>query len=1092
MSFRCSRTLGLIALTLITACSGNHQATSDVISDDGDGLPISIEEGGWVIRVDRTGLGLDSAEPEHVTSDPTKADTDDDGLPDDVEYAIRSNPRDPDTDGDGLGDAEEWNRWNTSPVSVDTDGDSRGVDGKGPPNPRLFDGQEIRVLGTSPSLADTDGDARGDGEEWDSSFHPLIAEIPEAELIGEGEITVKLNVEYAEAIGKERQYGTESSQSRTTASHWDHSVNVGVSYTAEAEATVGVASSVSTKQSLTLSAGYSHSWGTSESETLQNSYSDYRTDSETNTETASTGVIKVGMRVKNRGRSTFKLTNLAVTALQWMPSETRTAANAKVHGDFRAMATLQPAVTELVLAPGQTSPVLLLEARDVNADVIKYFLSHANSLVFEPGSFELEGRDGIDYRFLTENTFTRTAFVEIDFGDGKFETYRVATNVGRNDDGSLTGVTMKHVMSDILRIPYQLADVNGIQVLDRVRELENSGDNRWLAVIEGDPTKVTSFDDIVLHAGDTIRLYYIADSDGDGVEDSVELHYGTQSSQSKDTDNDGLDDRTEIKSGWVVAVDGETVRRVYSDPRAVDTDSDGWDDKAEFDAGTDPNEVDTDGDGLADSVDNEPLIPAGRLHVDASVTTSGDGSEWEKAMTSLTEALNDAKARNSNGNKNDDIAQIWVAQGTYTGAPFTMLPRVKIFGGFDGTELRLGGREPDPLLGGTVLDGESKSHVVSCPDDVDSIAALDGFTIRLGSTKGSGGGIDCAGSPMLRNLLVIRNTASGTGGGLRVSKGKPKLERCLFVQNEAGDGGGGIMVSGASVELEDCALIDNRVHTDLYTGVGGGLVLDDSTFLVRRTLISQNSADADGGGLRVNGSTGTVEGCDIFENDIKRKDTFTGLLHGGGMWMHLSDDHVSVVNCRVTGNVAAAPGLIVVPSLARVGGIFADVSTTSSLDIVNTTIADNAAPFDESEAYAAGLHVEGSGRLQVRNSVSWGNWTKKMTGMDAQLDHDSEVRALVRQCCVFYDDEKLFLYKYGTSNIGSEDSGFPKFQGVGNYRLADDSPCIDRGSNFVDIDSRKAGIQPLPATDLDRAPRIVAGKSATPIVDIGAYEAQVK
>ncbi|WP_169829381.1 Ig-like domain-containing protein [Desulfatibacillum aliphaticivorans] len=70
---------------------------------DGDWLLDIYEIQGWNITIP---LG-DATIPMHVYSDPTKMDTDGDGLPDDWEALYRTNPHSRDTDGDGISDFDE-------------------------------------------------------------------------------------------------------------------------------------------------------------------------------------------------------------------------------------------------------------------------------------------------------------------------------------------------------------------------------------------------------------------------------------------------------------------------------------------------------------------------------------------------------------------------------------------------------------------------------------------------------------------------------------------------------------------------------------------------------------------------------------------------------------------------------------------------------------------------------------------------------------------------------------------------------------------------------------------------------------------------
>ncbi|WP_135823786.1 helix-turn-helix transcriptional regulator [Halorussus ruber] len=92
----------------------------------------------------------------------------------------------------------------------------------------------------------------------------------------------------------------------------------------------------------------------------------------------------------------------------------------------------------------------------------------------------------------------------------------------------------------------------------------------------------------------------VADSDGDGLADGLEVNqYGTDP-LAPDTDGDGLSD-------------GAEVHEYGSDPTAVDSDGDGLSDDEELKRGLDPTTIDSDGDGLSDLVELEegtdPLDP---------------------------------------------------------------------------------------------------------------------------------------------------------------------------------------------------------------------------------------------------------------------------------------------------------------------------------------------------------------------------------------------------------------------------------------------------------------------------------------------------
>ena len=77
----------------------------------------------------------------------------------------------------------------------------------------------------------------------------------------------------------------------------------------------------------------------------------------------------------------------------------------------------------------------------------------------------------------------------------------------------------------------------------------------------------------------------IADSDGDGLNDSREISLGTNP-LNPDTDGDGISDSEEVALG--------------TDPTNADTDGDGLFDDEEIELGTDPCDSDTDHDGIPD------------------------------------------------------------------------------------------------------------------------------------------------------------------------------------------------------------------------------------------------------------------------------------------------------------------------------------------------------------------------------------------------------------------------------------------------------------------------------------------------------------
>jgi outer membrane protein OmpA-like peptidoglycan-associated protein len=162
---------------------------------DGDGLT-NLQEFQAGTRptdpdTDHDGLsdGAEALQPiPYLKSDPAKADTDGDFLPDGDEVTLyQTSPNKADTDGDGLSDFAEAKVLGTNPASIDSDlgfsddGKEVLVDGTDPLDPsddlQDSDGDGIpdwveAGSGLNRLLADSDGDGLADGDELDRGTDP--------------------------------------------------------------------------------------------------------------------------------------------------------------------------------------------------------------------------------------------------------------------------------------------------------------------------------------------------------------------------------------------------------------------------------------------------------------------------------------------------------------------------------------------------------------------------------------------------------------------------------------------------------------------------------------------------------------------------------------------------------------------------------------------------------------------------------------------------------------------------------------------------------------------------------------------------------
>ena len=509
--------------------------------------------------------------------------------------------------------------------------------------------------------------------------------------------------------------------------------------------------------------------------------------------------------------------------------------------------------------------------------------------------------------------------------------------------------------------------------------------------------------------------------------------------------------------------------------------------------------------------------PAGILYVNKNVSGGNQsGTSWANAIPELAEALKRAREAGSNPpwDSNNPL-YIWVAGGVYTPLyspagngnldggthnSFLLVPNVKLYGGFAGTEETLADRNPDPeinksILSGNLGDNTRAFHVVMSVGDVGA-AQLDRFTISGGQSQSTftiqylqvaginvntsvgggminvssaptisnctfsanhapleGGGIcNNAASPTITNCTFSGNTTTQAGGGIaNVAGSAPVISGCTFSENKSDNGGSGIFNANASPTITNCVFQKNSVSLNpQYVGSGGAMRNYNAFPVISNCSFLENYANNNGGAMYNQQSSPTLRSCMFSGNSTAGQ---------GGAVANIAESNPTFINSSFFNNSGGYTG----------GAIHNNTGTSSSF--INCTIAGNRA---ETIDGGGGIYSLSSLPLIIANSIISGNVKGSNNTVSNIVYSTPPADPLVSTSYSLIQGLAADPSK-GILN-GALDPMFEE-PSVGNFRLKTGSPAIDTGLNdlFPNLAST--------TTDLAGNHRLSGS-----VIDMGAYE----
>jgi hypothetical protein len=419
-----------------------------------------------------------------------------------------------------------------------------------------------------------------------------------------------------------------------------------------------------------------------------------------------------------------------------------------------------------------------------------------------------------------------------------------------------------------------------------------------------------------------------------------------------------------------------------------------------------------------------------RLYVKPTASGNDDGSDWGNATT-LSAALSAASAGE----------EIFVAAGEYTtpGSSFTF-NNVKIYGSFAGTETELYAI-PDTAANKTILKNATVGQrVLKLTDGAEAT----GFYITGGD-----------------------NSTDYKGGGVYMEHGT-KLNYCHVYGNK------------------------NTTPTGIVDGYGGGIYMEYDA-QVTNSWIYDNLASTNGRGFGggIHNISGIVDKC-IIEKNVVTNVTATSYASGGGLNLQsINSIYAKVYNCIIRGNkTVSASGGAIGNEGCKGGGINA---RSASAEIVNCLVVNNEAIYPaELQSSGAGIYIRYGG-VKVTNCTVVGNKAYYRGGIFVEdpVSTGNVFNSIIWGNTAESGNPDFSYYNGGsgaihysifTSTQTFVNDNFPGIDplfigaSIDNYRLSENSPAINNGSNTYYTAS-------YPAIDLAGKNRTIAAT-----IDIGAYE----
>jgi len=309
--------------------------------------------------------------------------------------------------------------------------------------------------------------------------------------------------------------------------------------------------------------------------------------------------------------------------------------------------------------------------------------------------------------------------------------------------------------------------------------------------------------------------------------------------------------------------------------------------------------------------------------------------------------------------------------------------------------------------------------------------------------------IDCKNEDRAFKLDAYQ-TRDDTLEGLTIINGKAHDP---YQGNNDYHGGGAIWCEDSSPTITNCVFKYNKADVspeDIYADGGAISCSSDSSPLIIDCDFIENQATHTGGAISADDSDPSIKECKFVKNHSN------GCYGGGAISMSLS--YGEIYNCLIYSNTA---------HFYSFGGGYGSgiLCLNSNPEIYNCTLTANSTK-NGSDLGEGTLRIRGLPFPIIKNCVIYGN--ESSSGLE---DVDCQYSYVLN---ITYSDIGSGTYNPITNNHNLSQN--PLF--IGNYKLDQNSPCNDTGTNLLSV-----------SKDIEDTPRPLDGNNnGKSMTDMGCYE----